>query len=496
MSVVQVTDLRIVDSTGHPVLDGVSLALQPGDRVGVIGESGAGKSTLALAVLGVVRPGLRRASGGVTVLGHDVMGMRERPRRALRRRHTAWLGQDPAAALTPTMSVGRQVAEILGDAAGVAGRLEALGLPGDAEFRSRLPHQLSGGQQRRVALARALAARPDLVVLDEPTAGLDAESGDTVVRALLDLQRERGFALLVISHDVGLVARACDRLVVVEAGRVVERGRCAEVLAAAEHPHTCAVVAAQSGPAAPRPVPEPATPVLVAAGLGAHFGSAPVLCEVDMAVSPGECLAVVGRSGSGKTTLARCLVGLHTRSAGSVRLDGELLAGRAVDRAPATRGRIQLVPQDPYGSLHPRRSVGAAIARPMRLLHGVDGREADAAVADLLRRVGLDPAFAARRPAELSGGQRQRVALARALAARPDVLVCDEITSALDATVAGSVLDLVDTLRRDLDLAVVLITHDMRAVRRAADRVLTLDAGRVRGPGPLIATPPPLSWSV
>lgn len=469
------------------VLDGVSLRLAAGGRVGVVGESGAGKSTLGLAALGVLRTGLRQVGGRVLLAGRDLAVLPERERRRTRRGRIAWLAQDPASALTPTLRVGAQVAELSGGprAAGnpgaeVRARLAAVGLPSDADFLRRLPRQLSGGQQQRLALARVLACDPDLLVLDEPTSRLDPVSRDVVAGEVDRLQRRLGFALLLISHDLPLVARLVDDVVVLRAGRTVEAGAAREVLRGSREPYTRALVAAVPDlrRAPTRPAAPTGPPVLEAVDLAAAHGRSTVLQGVSFAVAGGSCLGVLGASGAGKTTLARVLAGLRPPAAGEVRLDARPLPAAVADRTVAQRRAVQLVPQDVDGSLNPRRRVLPTVARPLRRLHGLSRAAAAVEAQRLLSRVGLAVGTGARLPHELSGGERQRVAIARALAARPRVLICDEITSALDATVQAGLLELLEDLRDRGRLALVVIAHDLGVVRRVADQVTVLDRGR------------------
>ncbi|WP_017579944.1 ABC transporter ATP-binding protein [Nocardiopsis valliformis] len=490
-----VENLSVTDPAGAPVLSGVGLRLSAGERLAVVGESGAGKSTLGLAALGVVRPGLRRAHGSVRVAGEDVFALSERARRRLRRTTTAWLSQDPASALTPTMAVRKLIAEQLGRAsrAEVAERLRALDLPDDAAFQDRLPHQLSGGQQRRVALARALAASPRLVVLDEPTAGLDPAAARTLVTEVGRLQRELGFALLAITHDLGLMARECDEVLVLDGGRVADRGPDALVRIRADtgaEPTPRAFVTDRREPASGQHAPAPGIdgpesgrmdtrPLLRVESLAVGHGAGDLLRGVDFEVAAGEAVALVGPSGSGKSTLARCLAGLHPPSSGTVALDGRVLAPRARRRTPDQRAHLQLVGQDPLGALHPRRSVRSSISGPARLLRGLSRAAADEEAIALLDLVGLPVGLGDRRPRELSGGQCQRVVLARALAVRPRLLVCDEVTSALDRATAREVTGLIDELRTHRGLAVLHVTHDPDVVRSGCDRVLALSDGTV-----------------
>jgi peptide/nickel transport system ATP-binding protein len=466
------------------LVDGVGFTVAAGETVGLVGPSGSGKTSVALAVLGHCRDGVAHTGGTVLLDGRPMLPV---PPPGIRGSVVGYVGQDPGASLNPFRTVGKSVGS--GDA------LERVGLP--ATLSRRYPHQLSGGQQQRVALAVALARRPRMLVLDEPTSGLDLLATAEVTAELLRL-REGGTALLWVGHDLATLAGAADRLLVLAGGRLVEQGPAEEVLTRPQSTTGRALVAArrplqqshfhatrlrESGFAA---TPEP---VLAASALTARYpGGLPVLQRVDLEVRPGEILAVVGVSGVGKTTLARCLAGLHPSESGAVLLDGAVLAAEVRRRSRAERAAVQLVAQNPAEALHPRQTVHTALARPLRLLRGIN-RAADVRdeVARLLDAVGLDPDHAAALPAELSGGQRQRAALARALAARPRVLICDEVTSALDTVTQAAVLGLL----RELGLAVVLITHDPAVAAGTADRVLVLADGCVATEGPVATVLPP-----
>ncbi|NDL58727.1 ABC transporter ATP-binding protein [Phytoactinopolyspora mesophila] len=478
--ILAVDGLTITAADGTPVLTDVSCRLRAGVRLAVVGQSGAGKTTLALAALGVLRPGLRLVTGTVRLTGHDVFSHTEKARRRLRRQSTAWLGQDPAATLTPTMPVARQIAELLDDPSDdeITERLRSAMLPTDPEFQRRLPGQLSGGQQRRVALARAMAGRPRLVVLDEPTAGLDPVTSHAIMAELDRLHNEFGFALLVVTHDPVLAERCDEQLVLGPQPR--------SHVAAQEEPPTAPAPSPPVAPSTPRQGRDAATlsappgAALRVDNLHAAYGARATLHGVSFDARRGECVAIVGTSGSGKSTLARTVAGLHPPSGGRIEVNGDDAAPLARDRTREQRAAVQLIPQDPYGALHPRRSALASVIRPIRVLHNETRHAAAAIATELLDRVGIDAALSRRRPDEMSGGQRQRVVIARALAARPTVLICDEITSALDATVAGSVMETIARLRAELDLTVLFITHEMDLVRRIGDRVVVIDDGRVR----------------
>jgi peptide/nickel transport system ATP-binding protein len=463
-------------SGGPPVLHEVRLAVPRGQVLGIVGRSGSGKSSLAYSLLGHVRPGLEVRAGTVRVAGLDPFDRADS--RRLRGRVVSYLGQDPASSLNPALRIGAQIAEAVRLRSSatrvheVRSRVEELllsvRLPADREFVRRLPRQVSGGQAQRVALAIALGGSPGLLVLDEPTSGLDTVLADGMRALLAEVLSAGDRAALLVSHDLAWIASVADEVVRLEEGRIVGAGVPEEPMPAVRA--SVDVPADGHGPRSARSTGRDGA--LSVRGLDAAHGRDPVLRDISLTVPAGSCTAVVGPSGSGKTTLARCLAGLHRPARGSVewREDG------------AERGRgapVQLVAQDARGALNPRESVRAALLRPLR---GVRRRTADAASREavrLLGLVGLDADVLARRPGELSGGQRQRVALARTLAAEPRVLVCDEITSALDPETAGGVLELLDSLRRTLGVTVVMVTHDLGAAARHAERVVVLDAGRV-----------------
>lgn len=489
---IEIQELVVTDSVGTAVLRDVSFRMDRGERVGVVGESGSGKTTTGLALLGMIRPGLRRVAGDVRVDGESVFAMSERQLRTIRRQKFAYLGQDPAATLTPTMRVGALLRELATRSVSsdeLVERLARVGLPDDPAFLRRYPHQLSGGQRQRVALARALTNDPDLLVLDEPTTGLDSVTQSLVLEELEKAFSRGTYGLLIVSHDLGVVARFADRVTVMRGGEIVDEGGCLDLLSRPQHPYTRqlveASVASRDREGAKLSASSgPAVPVLEGVGLElSHTDgqkATTVVHGVDFAVGHAECVALVGPSGSGKTTIARSIVGLHSPDGGSVRLAGVELAGHVRGRSLEQRRLMQLVPQDPGGSLNPRRRVGATLARSLKLLRGIsDPRQIRSEIEMLLDQVHLDSSFINRYPRTLSGGQRQRIAIARALAARPTVLVCDEITSALDVSVQQGVLALVDELRESLGIAVVFIAHDLGVVRQIADRVIVLDRGTI-----------------
>jgi peptide/nickel transport system ATP-binding protein len=462
---------------GPPVLHDAHLSLPRGRVLGIVGRSGSGKSSLAYSLLGHVRPGLEVRAGTVRVAGLDPF---TRPgARELRGRVVSYLGQDPASSLNPALRIGTQIAEAVRLRSSarrahevrsrVGALLRSVRLPADRAFLRRLPRQVSGGQAQRVALAIALAGTPSLLVLDEPTSGLDTVLADGMRDLLAEALSDGDRAALLVSHDPGWIASVADEVIRLEGGRIIDAGTPWARLPA-PRPATASPADGPGPESAGSSGPDGALSVR---GLDAGHGRGPVLHDISLTVPAGSCTAVVGPSGSGKTTLARCLAGLHRPARGSV-------AWREADGAePGRAAPVQLVAQDARGALNPRESVRTALLRP---LTGVRRRPADEAAREavrLLGLVGLDADVLARRPGELSGGQRQRVALARTLAAGPRVLVCDEITSALDPETASGVLDLLDSLRHTLGLTVVMVTHDLTAAARHAERVVVLDAGRV-----------------
>ncbi|MGW7086687.1 ABC transporter ATP-binding protein [Streptomyces sp. NPDC054871] len=469
---VRISGLTITAPNGRLLLDGADLELAPGRITAVVGPSGCGKTTLLRAVTGTLPPGTELTAGSVTVLGQDPLALPAPALRTLRRHRLAYVGQDPGSALNPRMKVRRLLAEVAVDASpeAVRAQLAEVRLPTDNGLPDRRIGGLSGGQQRRVALARALARRPAVLLLDEPTAGLDPALRDEIADLLRHLAESHRIAIGLSCHDPDLITRLADDVVDLTGPRLRAAAR-------------------------PSPVPgEPALTrhngpsTLTASGLHAahlHRGRrVPVLHAIDLTLAAGTSLGVVGASGSGKTTLLRTLVGLHRPTAGTVSLDGTCLAPTAHGRSREQRRRLQLVPQDPLGTLNPSRTVGATLRRPL-LLHRRTGRaEVPDRVLELLDQVGLPAAFADRYPHELSGGQRQRVAIARALATDPDVLICDEVTSALDADTALDVMDLLAELRDRRGLSLVLVSHDLRLVADRTDNLVVMSEGHAVESGP------------
>jgi peptide/nickel transport system ATP-binding protein len=560
VSAVAVQDLQVVvDSTGTPVISEVSFEISRGEIFGVVGESGSGKTTVGLALLGHARRGLRIAGGTVLLGDRDILALDEEQLRRLRGSLVSYVPQDPASSLNPALRIGTQLREII-EAHGnqpdsavserVAETMREVALPDDRAFLKRYPHELSGGQQQRVGLAMAFANRPRLIVLDEPTTGLDVTTQAHVLSTVRELATLHDVAALYVSHDLAVVATLAERVAVMYAGRVVEIGGAEELFRSAGHPYTRRLVGAiprltggrslvgipghavspgRRPPGcsfAPRctlridqceqamppllpvgpghavrciraelvlseaqsrvgdPIDMPAAdeaeqPALRLENVAASYGRTEVLHSVSLSLASHECLALVGESGSGKTTIARAVAGLHRNWTGTIAAGGAELQHAARQRSKETRRRIAYIFQNPYGSLNPRQTIDQIVGQPLRVFGIASGREADRLIAEMLERVSLTAAYARRYPDQLSGGERQRVAIARALVCDPSVLICDEVTSALDVSVQAAIVELLGSLQRDLGLSMLFITHNLPLVRSIAQRVAVLSEGNI-----------------
>ncbi|WP_299818488.1 dipeptide ABC transporter ATP-binding protein [uncultured Jannaschia sp.] len=469
---------------GTTILHDVSLALFAGRVTGLVGESGSGKSMTALAAIGLLPDGAA-TSGAIRMDGRDLVALRERDWLGIRGNDVAMIFQEPMTALNPVHTIGAQVAETLRLRG--ASRAEAMRIARDRLDRvglsriplDRYPHELSGGQRQRVCIALAIARRPRLLIADEPTTALDVTTQAEILALLRGLVDDEGMALLLITHDLGVVAGIADRVAVMNNGRIVEADTTEALFRHHRDPYTRDLLAASRVPArARRKVPP--DPVLAARDVVRTYGAHRAVDGVSFTLHRGESLGLVGESGCGKSTLTRALLGLEPVQGGAIELMGRP-GGTAMTRGE--RAKVSVVFQDPYGSFDPRWTVRRIVAEPFHLTGRP--RDADARLAATLERVGLGAGDLDKYPHEFSGGQRQRIAIARALVTEPEVLVLDEAVSALDVRVRAQVLALLDDLQTRLGLAYLFIGHDLSVVRAIADRVIVMQAGRFVEEGPV-----------
>ena len=560
--VLRVSDLKIATTAGNEILHGVNFALSRGEILGLVGESGSGKTTAGLACMGHFREGLKFASGSVSLWprGDDtaveVVELDEVAVRSLRGSRIAYIPQDPALSLNPAMRVGEQIREVLdihefgnSDAERterVAAVLVDVGLPGDKTYQKRWPHQLSGGQQQRIGIAMAFAMYPDVLILDEPTTGLDVSTQAVVLDTIRAMTVANNVAGLYITHDLAVIKDISDRVAVMLRGDLVEEGPVSSVLENPQHEYTKMLMSAVpdlagrktigEGAAAEEPRPESgATHILMSTGESTSdgseasgsddssgerdlaesgngattsaraddgaltsadapllqvtdvelaYGKAQILDGINLTLEPGDCTLLLGESGSGKTTLSRCVAGLNDDYSGSVQLRGTELARSTRKRTNEQRVSIQYVFQSPFSSLNPRRSIGQSLTVPLEMSGEGTAASRKAQVEEALDSVRLGRSFYHRRPGDLSGGERQRAAIARALVNQPSVLVCDEITSALDVSVQASIIGLLRTLREEHQLAMLFVTHNIALSRHIADNLAVLNKGTIVDYGP------------
>ena len=495
-AMVSVEGLQVCGPAG-PIVDEVAFEVARGEVLALIGESGSGKTTIALALMGYVRGGCRISAGSIGVAGRDITGSSERQLQGLRGTKIAYIAQSAAAAFNPSLTLMDQVVEPAlahglmnrGAAEAKAQQLfRSLGLPSPETIGRRYPHQVSGGQLQRLMAAMALITDPELVILDEPTTALDVTTQIEALRVFKRVVRELGVTAVYVSHDLAVVAQMADRIVVLKDGRVREEGPAEQVLQAPKDAYTLSLVAAARARQAPeRRGGSESEPILELRGLSARYGRGPeVLRHVDLALPRGGALGVIGESGSGKSTLARVIAGLLPASSGEVLLAGQPLAPALGQRTREQLRRIQIVFQNADTALNPAHTVGRLLARPVTLYEGLGGAALDRRVEELLDLIRLPVSMAGRRCGELSGGQKQRINLARALAARPEVILCDEVTSALDTVVAAAMLKFLAELRRELGLSMIFISHDMSAVQEVCDEVAVFYGGEVLDRAPAI----------
>jgi len=502
----QVENLRVEAKLGAgrfaAIVKNVSFSVAPGEVLALIGESGSGKTTIALSALGYARPGCRIAGGRIVLDDIDVLALDRESLRKLRGRRVSYLAQSAAATFNPALTIGEQVTEsavlhgVMDREAANARAVDLyrrLDLPDAESLGRRYPHQVSGGQLQRLMAAMALCSGPDLMVLDEPTTALDVTTQIEVLGAFKDIIRDQGTAAIYVTHDLAVVAQIADRILVLRGGDILEMGETAQILNAPAHPYTRKLMAAIRPPpkigddgAAGGNQSQSEPSVIEVKHLTAGYGrirnrkpASTVLRDVDAQVKKRSVLGVIGESGCGKSTLARVVAGLLAAADGELLLDGHQLAERLEDRPLEELQRVQIVFQMADVALNPRQRIGDILGRPLTLYYGMTGTKKEKRVAELLAMVELPESFSSRFPEELSGGQKQRINLARALAANPDIILADEVTSALDTIVGAAVIDLLKDLRERLGVSYMFISHDLSTVASFADRIMVLYAGRV-----------------
>ncbi|WIY82912.1 ABC transporter ATP-binding protein [Propionimicrobium sp. PCR01-08-3] len=552
--ILEVDDLTIsATATGNAVVKNVDLDLMAGEILALVGESGSGKTTVGLALLGHIRRGLEHSGGTVNLYAShsdqpvEMMTLDEASRRELRGARVSYIPQDPALSLNPGIRVGRQIREVLdihGYGASDADRadrvrsvLREVGLPDDDTYQRRWPHQLSGGQQQRIGIAMAFAMYPDVIVLDEPTTGLDVTTQEQVLETIREMTVKHNAAGLYITHDLAVVSEIADRVAVMLRGQIVEVGDAAQILHHPQHDYTkrllaavpdlagrnqlgsvakideqtsafitgevdavtdetmadeIAELAASDGVTAKPDMsatsssPEEPSIALTVRDLNVSYGNNQVLRGVGLKVDEGQCTLLLGESGSGKTTLARAIAGiLDADFTGVIEYEGEQLAISTRDRTLEQRKKIQYIFQSPFSSLNPRRTLGQSLVVPLEMAGDLDAHGRHERVRDALDAVRLGRQFYDRRPGDLSGGERQRAAIARALVDMPSVLVCDEITSALDVSVQASIISLLHTIQEELGLSMLFVTHNIALARHIASRVAVLNRGVIVEEGPV-----------
>jgi peptide/nickel transport system ATP-binding protein len=477
-------------------VENATLELRKGEILCIVGESGSGKSALSGAIMGAPAAGLRVVSGSVRLRGQELTRLSERAWCRIRGNRIAMIFQEPMASLNPATPVGAQIMEVFELHARMSADerreralalIKSMQLPDPERIFASFPHQLSGGQCQRVIIAMALAMNPEVLIADEPTTALDVTTQAQVLKLIRELRTLHNHAILFITHDFGVVAEIADRIAVMRHGRIIEMGEARQVLTQPQHPYTRELLAAVPSLTPPEDHGPPAAvsskPVLAVTGLAKSYGRVHAVNEISFDLERGTTLSIVGESGCGKSSLARLIVRLSEPTSGRVDVNGKCFLTLTGGELRASCRAVQMIFQDPFGSLNPLRKAGAVIARAA-VLAGSDRRAAWERAGELFDRVGLPREGLQRRPAAFSGGQKQRIGIARALAMKPDVLIADESLSALDASSQAQILALLRKLQTELGLAILLITHDLRVAAQISHRIAVMQAGRIVEIGP------------